>query len=215
MIKKVSNFLKLPLSSQLRWFSTMLSKLKGVIFYKIFFKSFGKNSYIQRPLLLTYEAIDIGDDVKIFEGARIEAIKNQKFGFGMIEIGSGTSIEQRVHMIAGGNLIIGRNCLISFDVMITDTDHKYSDRAIKIADQNLVINETHIGDNCFIGAGVKIQAGTKLGRHCVVGANAVVRGVFPDCSVIVGIPARIVKRFNPESNLWEKTDPQGNFLIQS
>jgi len=52
--------------------------------------------------------------------------------------------------------------------------------------------------------GVAIQAGTVLGKQCIVGANSVVRGVFPDYSVIAGVPARIIKRFNFDKNKWEK-----------
>ena len=52
--------------------------------------------------------------------------------------------------------------------------------------------------------GAAIMAGTVLGKQCVVGANAVVRGTFPDFCVIVGAPARIVKKYNPDTQKWEK-----------
>ena len=71
-------------------------------------------------------------------------------------------------------------------------------------DQKRIVSTTSIGDNCFIGFGACIQAGTVLGKQCVVGANSVVRGVFPDHCVIVGAPARIVKRYDPATNRWEK-----------
>ena len=47
------------------------------------------------------------------------------------------------------------------------------------------------------------MAGTKLGKQCVVGANSVVRGEFPDYCVIVGAPARVVKKYNPDTKIWE------------
>ena len=47
-----------------------------------------------------------------------------------------------------------------------------------------------------------ILPGTMLGKHCVVGANSVVRGVFPDYCVIVGTPAIKVKHFDFELNKW-------------
>ncbi|MDZ4322349.1 MAG: DapH/DapD/GlmU-related protein, partial [Phenylobacterium sp.] len=71
-----------------------------------------------------------------------------------------------------------------------------------VIDQPLVPSKTRIGKNCFIGAGACIQAGTILGDGCIVGANAVVRGVFEDHSVIVGVPGRVVKRFNRETGTW-------------
>ena len=75
------------------------------------------------------------------------------------------------------------------------------------------IQETQMGENCFIGYGAVIQAGTILGKQCIVGANAVVHGHFPDYSVIVGVPARIVKRYDIQSQTWQKTDNKGNFIV--
>ena len=49
-----------------------------------------------------------------------------------------------------------------------------------------------------------ILPGTKLGKHCVVGANSVVSGEFPDYCVIVGAPARIVKHYDFEIHKWVK-----------
>lgn len=49
-------------------------------------------------------------------------------------------------------------------------------------------------------------------KRLLVGANSVVRGDFPDYSVIVGAPARIVKRYDANQNRWRKSDAQGNFL---
>ena len=70
--------------------------------------------------------------------------------------------------------------------------------------QKITVKETRIGENCFIGMGAAIMAGTILGKQCVVGANSVVRGNFPDYCVIVGSPAKIVKKYNPETHVWEK-----------
>jgi acetyltransferase-like isoleucine patch superfamily enzyme len=93
-----------------------------------------------------------------------------------------------------------------------DTDHEYQDLSMSVGKQPLMIKKTQIGENCFIGSGAKIQAGTILGRHCVVGSNAVVRGTFPDYSVIVGAPARIVKRYDEKSQKWKKTNNKGEFI---
>ena len=71
-------------------------------------------------------------------------------------------------------------------------------------DQERIVKTTRIGENCFIGFGACIQAGTILGKQCIVGANAVVRGSFPDYSVVVGAPARIVKQYDPITKRWEK-----------
>jgi len=78
--------------------------------------------------------------------------------------------------------------------------------------QKFIINETFIGENCYIGIGSCIQAGTILGRQCVVGANSVVRGTFPDFSVIAGVPAKIIKRYNQKTLRWQTTNLEGDFI---
>lgn len=87
---------------------------------------------------------------------------------------------------------------------ITNIDHDYSEIDKHIMNQKFIIRHTSIGENCFIGMGAAIQAGTILGKQCIVGANAVVRGVYPDYCVIAGVPAKIIRKYNPESKKWER-----------
>lgn len=50
-----------------------------------------------------------------------------------------------------------------------------------------------------------ILPGTKLGNHCIVGANAVVRGFYSDNCVIAGNPACVIKKYDLESKSWKKS----------
>ena len=133
---------------------------------------------------------------------------------GRIRICENVSIGQHFHITcAERELTIGANTTISGNVFVTNIDHEYKKLGIHILKQPHLVSETHVGENCFIGYGAAIQAGTVLGRQCVVGANSVVRGVFPDYCVIVGAPARIVKRYDPVRKGWYRTDPRGEFVI--
>ena len=49
-----------------------------------------------------------------------------------------------------------------------------------------------IGDNVFVGINCTILPNTNIGNNCIVGAGSVVRGDFPDNSVIIGNPAKAV-----------------------
>jgi len=178
------------------------------------FKSMGAKNMIKNPLLLTSEFISAGDRVIIWDDARIEGIHyyaGKTFNPHII-LEDGVTIQQRCHITAADTLIVGKNTLISFDVSVQDTDHEYEDLSMPVGDQPLRVQTTRISENCFIGSGAKIQAGTILGRHCVVGTNAVVRGHFPDYCVIVGVPARIVKRYDENSKKWRKTNSRGEFV---
>lgn len=176
--------------------------------YSPFFRKFTFPSHIGVPIF-TYglKRVTVKKRVRIMPGVRIETHKQ-----GTIVFEEEVSIGQNFHITSAGSLVIGNNTTISGNVFVTNIDHEYSQIGVHILDQSMIVKETYIGPNCFLGFGVAIQAGTKLGRHCVVGASSVVRGTFPDYSVIVGIPARVVKRFNLETKVWEKTNADGSFI---
>ena len=167
--------------------------LRG-LFYKLFLGKFGLPSYIGKPIFIgNFKRIFIGKKVRIMPNARIEVVdKNSSIVFE-----DNISIAQNLHIISGGNqeLRICKNTTFSANVFITNVDHEYQDIDVHIMEQKHIISETKIGENCFIGYGAVIQAGTILGKQCIVGANAVVRGHFPDYCVMVGVPAKIVKKW--------------------
>jgi len=170
--------------------------------YKVSFGHFGNLSYIGKPIFLSGRRnIFIMDRVRIYPGVRMEAI-----GKGTIRICNNTSIGQNFHITSDKEeLVIGQNTTISGNVFITNIDHDYREPDKHIMDQKRIVSTTKIGENCFIGYGASIQAGTILGKQCIVGTNSVVKGIFPDYSVIAGVPARIVKQYNSKTNRWERT----------
>lgn len=171
------------------------------LIYKGFFGKVGNLTYIGTPCFIEgRRRIFIGSKTRVFPGIRMEAI-----GKGEIHIGDNCAIEQNVHITSmDSNLVIGDNTTIAANVFITNLDHEYEDTSKSVMDQGHILRETSIGEGCFIGYGAAIQAGTVLGEHCVVGTNAVVRGSFPDFCVIVGCPARVVKKYNLATKKWEK-----------
>ena len=182
--------------------------LRGLL-YKPFFGKFDIPSYIGKPIYISnFKRIFIGKRVRIFPNARIEVVNKES----SIIFEDNISIGENFHIISGENLIIGRDSTISANVFITNIDHEYQEIDKHILEQPLIIKETQVGENCFIGYGAVIQAGTILGKHCVVGANAVVRGHFKEYSVIVGVPAKVVKRYDVEKKEWRKTNTKGEFI---
>lgn len=172
------------------------------IIYRLKFKKIGKLSYIGKPLLIIgSKNICLGNKVRIYPGARIEL-----HGEGNLQIHDNCSIGHGLHLVASDTLTIGANTTISSNVLITDTDHEYQQLDVHILKQKHLIKQTTISENCFIGAGAKIHPGTFLGKQCIVGSNAVVKGRYPDYCVIAGVPGRIVKKYNLETREWEKVN---------
>ncbi|WP_299568286.1 acyltransferase [uncultured Shewanella sp.] len=182
--------------------------VRGLL-YKFFLGEFKLPSYIGKPVFIgNFNRIFIGKRVRIFPGARIEPVDNKS----SIVFQENISIGQNFHVTSKGTLTIGKNTTILENVMITNIDHDYTEIGVHILKQKYITKLTSIGPNCFIGYGAVIQAGTVLGTQCIVGANSVVRGVYPSYCVIVGAPAKIVKRYDQSSRSWKRTDCEGNFI---
>jgi acetyltransferase-like isoleucine patch superfamily enzyme len=170
----------------------------------------GRRCNLNITRLIGGKNIYIGDRVTIFWGARVETITNyagQTFQPQMI-IGDKVSIGQNAHIIACDSIVIGAHTTLAANVTVLDSLHSYQDIEI---DPRLTILEhkpVEIGEECLLGNGVVILPGTHLGRHCVVGANSVVRGQFGDFQVIAGIPARVLKKFDPELKKWVRAEPE-------
>lgn len=183
--------------------------LLRTLFYAPFFKEFSFPSYIGKPIFTGgLKRVTVKKRVRIFPGLRIETHQN-----GEIIINKNVAIGQNLHITsAKEKLTIGSNTTILGNVFITNIDHDYKQINVHVLKQKMIVQNTIIGDNCFIGYGAAIQAGTILGKQCVVGAHSVVRGVFPDYCVIVGAPAKIVKKYDIILNIWRKTTSKGDFI---
>lgn len=180
---------------------TKIFWLIRMMFYFPFFGRIGFPSYLGKPVYLHgLNRIFIGSRVRIFPNIRME-VHGEKSS---IVIEDNVGIAQNVHITSGGNLVIGNSSTILANVFITNIDHDYTEIDVPILEQKMIIKQTEIGENCFIGMGAAIQAGTILGKQCIVGANSVVRGHFPSYCVIAGVPAKIIKTYNFESQRWEK-----------
>ena len=115
------------------------------------------------------------------------------------QIGQGTSIA------AASRVEIGECVLMARNVCIMDHGHAFEDVSTPIMYQGITqARPVHIGDRTWLGQNVFVLPGVTIGRHCVVGANSVVRSDIPDFSVAVGSPARVVKQFDHAAKRWVK-----------
>jgi acetyltransferase-like isoleucine patch superfamily enzyme len=105
-------------------------------------------------------------------------------------IGAHAYVGPRCHL---GLVDIGRDVLIGAGVHIpsgADT-HGSADLDRPIREQGGTRRMVHIGEGTWIGSAAVVMA--DIGRHCIVGAGAVVTKALPDGVVAVGVPARVVR----------------------
>lgn len=103
---------------------------------------------------------------------------------------SGATIYARKSITIGDNTLIGGNVkILDNDFHAIDIEARNADAKDKIGTRSIII-----GKNCFIGCNSLILKGTVLGDGCVVGAGAVVSGQFEAGCMIVGNPAKVIKK---------------------
>ncbi len=68
-----------------------------------------------------------------------------------------------------------------------------------------IFGKITIGNNVFIGTNSIILLNTTIGNNCIVGAGSVVRGQFPDDSVIVGNPAKVIMKLSVQKLLYKQS----------
>lgn len=112
---------------------------------------------------------------------------------GEIKIGENCFIGPHSVLYGHGGLSIGNNVLIATHTLIIPANHKYQDASIPICMQGLNYKGIIIQDDVWIGAGVKILDGTTIGKGSIVGAGSVVNKNIPPFSVVVGVPAKVIK----------------------
>ena len=117
----------------------------------------------------------------------------------IVTIGKACSIGRGSHIVGHQSIVIGDDVFTGPYVYITDQNHGYTDTNVPVGRQWPVNDAVVIGDGCWLAAGAIILPGTRLGRNVVVAGGAVVRGEFPDHSVIAGVPAKVVRRYEPGS----------------
>lgn len=102
-------------------------------------------------------------------------------------------------------IIIEENVITAPFVHITDRDHSYYDLKNPIMYQPANSKgPVIIKRGCWIGFGAQIMSGVTIGKNSVVAAGSIITKDIPDYCMAGGNPAKIIKKYNPIRNLWEK-----------
>lgn len=151
---------------------------KGCRIYDSQIQFFGKNNTVK----IEHDCVLKNVDIWISDG-------------GIIEVGHNTHFSGKTHIacIEGKKVHIGERCLFSDTITfrtgdshsILDSDGKRINKAKDIA----------IGDHVWIGQQVIVLKGSTVGADSIVGTGSLLTGkTYDSNSIIVGIPAKIVKQ---------------------
>ncbi len=190
-----------------------LRKLRCKIFIllnKHNFAQFGKNVFIFDPQVWNPQHIYLGSNLWIGDKVWLAVSSNRSDS--KLVIKDKVRIGRFSEIYALQSIILEDGVVAAENVYISDNTHVYNDINRFIRDQEVeYTGEVVIGSGTWIGRNVCIISCT-IGKNCIIGAYSFVKHDIPDYCVVVGNPARIVKRYNPDTQNWEKTDRDGNFI---
>jgi acetyltransferase-like isoleucine patch superfamily enzyme len=160
----------------------------------------GDSIYFHFPVrLIGAKYISVGDRFSALGRLRLEAydnFKGQEF-YPRITIGNNVVMNTDCHIACIDSVTIGNFVLFASRIFITDHYHGSIDReslGLPPAERGLYSKgPVVIEDNVWIGEGVSIMPGVRIGENSIIGANAVVTRSFGPNSVIGGVPARLIK----------------------
>lgn len=147
------------------------------------------------------EHVRIGARVMLFEGARIEAVGAAEGP--QVVLGDRVSIQRDVHIGACLKVEILEGTVFGAGVYITDHDHDYRDpKKGYFGTGELLAAPVRIGPKAWIGERAIVLKGVTIGEGAIVGAGALVNRDVPPYSIAVGVPARVVRRYDFEQGQW-------------
>lgn len=168
-------------------------------FVNPFYHKKGKGACIRRRTRLDvapWNKFELGKDSTIED---FSAINN---GVGPVIIGDRTKIGLSNTII--GPVTIGNDIRLAQNITLSGLNHNYQDVSCPIHTQGVSTAPIVVEDATWIGANVVVLAGVTIGKHCVIAAGSIVTKDIPSYSVAVGNPARVVKKYNHETKVWEK-----------
>lgn len=129
------------------------------------FRSCGRNVVIESKAHIPFHKVEIGDNSGIRYNARLGAVK------------------------------IGNDVMMGPDVIVLSGNHVFKSSLLPMRLQGATgDNPPMIADDVWIGTRAIILPGVHIGKGVIIGSGAVVAGGVAEYSIVVGNPARVVKK---------------------
>ena len=182
--------------------------------YRPLFNRVGKNVIFGRNLTLRHpHKIMIGDNVIIDDECLLDAKGESNSGIiigdyvsvgrfsslvcknGDIEIGPQVNIGSMVKIVVAdsGKITFGSKIDVGSSSHFSGGSYDYSQTLGLPSTQRLPTKGIFVEDYAWIGAGVIVLDGVRIGRKSIVGAGAVVTQDVPPGTIAIGVPAEVTK----------------------
>jgi acetyltransferase-like isoleucine patch superfamily enzyme len=137
--------------------------------------------------LAIYGDLEIGEDVILSDGCSLQVGPS-----GRLVLGDHVFVGRNSVVVATELVEIGSDTLVAEHCTIRDQNHHLV-AEVRMREVAAVSGPVCIASKVWIGAGVRVLKGAKIGEGTVVAANAVITGEIPARVVAGGIPAKVLR----------------------
>lgn len=150
--------------------------------------------------------IAIGADSYVSRRSLLMIVPHAGDGIGpsSIAIGTNTYVGRACTLSACGPIRIGDNVTFGDNVYLSAGQHGFDRPEVRVLEQPMRPGAVEVKDGAWIGYGAFISTTDKLviGEGAIVAANAVVTRSVPDYTMVAGVPARAIKRYDRAARVW-------------
>ena len=157
--------------------------------YEFFSVSENKFFLFIRYILVASLVESIGLNVYIGKNVTLKNLKN-------ISIGNNVSIHNNCYIDGYGGIYIGNDVSIAHNSSIMSSTHRWSNNELAIKYNPVEKMPIFIGNDVWIGMGVRILNGIKIEDRSIIGANSVVNKDVPSNTVVAGVPIKKIKEID-------------------
>jgi abequosyltransferase len=191
-------------------FGALLTKARTVWMQLTFpFAAFGRDVSIHYSCDIRRSAasrIRIGNSVYILRETWLNIPEPAVEAPPAIILENGCKIGRRCMISAKNQVHLEEDVLLGPSVLITDHSHEFSNPDMPIHAQGLTEGGTVLIErNCWLGHGAAVictSGDLSVGRNSIIGANSVVTHSVPPFSIVTGNPAKVIRRYHPDSGEW-------------
>jgi maltose O-acetyltransferase len=119
------------------------------------------------------------------------------FGGAQVSIGRGSFVSYNCFFDVAAPITIGDQCAIGNSVQFITSTHAIGGPERRAGER--LTHPIHVGNGCWIGAGVVILAGVSIGDGCVIAAGALVNRTCEANGLYAGVPVRLIKSLPVEN----------------
>lgn len=115
-----------------------------------------------------------------------------------LELANQAEINAGVFLLLKDRIVIGENSTLAYQVSIFTSANPNGPHNRLALIYPKMTAPVVVGDNTWIGARATVLPGVTIGNFCVVAAGSMVTKDVADYTVVAGIPAKPVKKLNPQ-----------------